>query len=294
LDRHGEAALCFEAALRIDPKYQAAKLALRDVRQAVRVPKGKRREPAGLGEHAAEVDPGPGLLGRGVDRPPIPDRGGPEVAGGLAQVAHLGQRDPELLGGAESQRPSDRRLGLVEPGQFDQGRAQQFPGGPAGGRAVEELPGPRDGQGRQPGPMRGPEAVPAGLNPRLRLHRERLLGIRKTPRNPPGRASGAPGPAAGVGDDLLGPVGPADDQHVAEAEEQPALEDADDRGVASARQGLQLIGRKIDGPGPEPGATPEQKRAAVEAWRGWYESVRPLDASAIDEAAADATGRAGP
>ncbi|WP_165248681.1 tetratricopeptide repeat protein [Paludisphaera soli] len=46
LDRHGEAALCFEAALQIDPKYQAAKQALRDVRQAIRVPKARRRGPA--------------------------------------------------------------------------------------------------------------------------------------------------------------------------------------------------------------------------------------------------------
>jgi hypothetical protein len=73
-----------------------------------------------------------------------------------------------------------------------------------------------------------------------------------------------------------------------------AVEDADERVVATARQALQLIGRKIDGPGPEPGATPEQKRAAAEAWRAWYESVRPLDASAIDDAAAVATGRAEP
>ncbi len=43
LDRHGEAALCFESALRIDPKYPAAKLALRDVRQALKVPRPRRR-----------------------------------------------------------------------------------------------------------------------------------------------------------------------------------------------------------------------------------------------------------
>lgn len=58
-----------------------------------------------------------------------------------------------------------------------------------------------------------------------------------------------------------------------------ALEDADDRAVAAARQGLLLISRKIDGSGPEPGTSPEQKRAAAEEWRRWYEAVRPLDAS---------------
>jgi hypothetical protein len=60
-----------------------------------------------------------------------------------------------------------------------------------------------------------------------------------------------------------------------------ALEDADDRVVASARQGLLLISRKIDGPGPEPGASPERKRAAAEEWLRWYGVVRPLDASSV-------------
>ena len=58
-----------------------------------------------------------------------------------------------------------------------------------------------------------------------------------------------------------------------------ALEDADDRVVASARQGLLLISRKIDGPGPLPGASPEQKKAAASEWLRWYDVVRPLDAS---------------
>lgn len=62
-----------------------------------------------------------------------------------------------------------------------------------------------------------------------------------------------------------------------------ALGDADDRVVATARQGLQLISRKIDGPGPEIEATPEQKRAAAEAWRRWYDEARPLAASLRDE-----------
>ncbi|WP_337176545.1 hypothetical protein [Paludisphaera sp.] len=57
------------------------------------------------------------------------------------------------------------------------------------------------------------------------------------------------------------------------------LEDADDRVVACAWQALLLISRKIDGPGPGPGATPEEKRAATGQWLRWYDAVRPLDAS---------------
>jgi len=61
------------------------------------------------------------------------------------------------------------------------------------------------------------------------------------------------------------------------------LEDADEWVVASARQGLQLISRKIDGPGPGADATPEQKKAAADAWRRWYDEARPLAASYRDE-----------
>ena len=64
-----------------------------------------------------------------------------------------------------------------------------------------------------------------------------------------------------------------------------ALEDADEQVAASARQGLQLISRKVDDPGPAPGATPEQKQAAAGAWRRWYDLVRPLEASYRDETA---------
>lgn len=63
-----------------------------------------------------------------------------------------------------------------------------------------------------------------------------------------------------------------------------AIEDADERVVAAARQGLLLISRKIDGPGPEADATPEAKRAAAEEWRRWYDAVRPLDAPPGGEA----------
>lgn len=44
LERHDEAADCFEAALRIDPKYQAAKRALRDVHRTLQLFRGTRRK----------------------------------------------------------------------------------------------------------------------------------------------------------------------------------------------------------------------------------------------------------
>lgn len=53
------------------------------------------------------------------------------------------------------------------------------------------------------------------------------------------------------------------------------LTDADDGVVSSAKIGLQLLSRKIDGFGPAPGATPEQKEAAAAKWREWFDSVRP-------------------
>jgi tetratricopeptide (TPR) repeat protein len=46
LERHDEAADCFEAALRIDPKYQAAKKALRDVHRTLKLFRGSTRRVA--------------------------------------------------------------------------------------------------------------------------------------------------------------------------------------------------------------------------------------------------------
>ncbi|AMV36305.1 tetratricopeptide repeat protein [Planctomyces sp. SH-PL62] len=46
LGRHDEAAGCFEAALQIDPRYRSAKLALRDVRQTLRIKPPRRRTKA--------------------------------------------------------------------------------------------------------------------------------------------------------------------------------------------------------------------------------------------------------
>ena len=63
-----------------------------------------------------------------------------------------------------------------------------------------------------------------------------------------------------------------------------ALRDPDDGVVNEARQGLRLLSRKIDGYGPPPSATPEQKEAAIAQWRGWYESVRPPASESEDRA----------
>ncbi len=45
-ERYEEAATCFEQALKLDPKYVAARKALRDVRDTMRFSKEKRREEA--------------------------------------------------------------------------------------------------------------------------------------------------------------------------------------------------------------------------------------------------------
>lgn len=69
-----------------------------------------------------------------------------------------------------------------------------------------------------------------------------------------------------------------------------ALSDADDRVVAAARQSLSIVSRKIEDPGPEPGATPEQKQAAIGAWRAWYESVRSLGSAPSESQAVPTAG----
>jgi hypothetical protein len=62
----------------------------------------------------------------------------------------------------------------------------------------------------------------------------------------------------------------------------PLLRDTDESVVSEARQGLQLLSRKIDGFGPPSPSTPEQRVAAAKAWLGWYESVRPLGVDDAD------------
>jgi hypothetical protein len=56
-----------------------------------------------------------------------------------------------------------------------------------------------------------------------------------------------------------------------------ALVDPDEGVVISAKLGLQLLSRKIDGLGPPSPSTPEERAEAVRKWRAWYETVRPLE-----------------
>ena len=72
-----------------------------------------------------------------------------------------------------------------------------------------------------------------------------------------------------------------------------ALRDPDEGVVAEARQGLQLLSRKIDGYGPIPSATPEQKEQAIARWQSWYEAVRPA-ASVAEEGSPGSTSKAAP
>jgi len=55
-----------------------------------------------------------------------------------------------------------------------------------------------------------------------------------------------------------------------------ALEDPDEGVVSEARTGLQLLSRRLDGLGPPPNATPEQKQDAAKAWRDWFAENRPV------------------
>lgn len=72
-----------------------------------------------------------------------------------------------------------------------------------------------------------------------------------------------------------------------------ALRDPDEGVVTEARQGLQLLSRKVEPLGPSPSATPEQKQEAMAKWRAWYEAVRPIAATA-DETPADSKSRMDP
>lgn len=58
-----------------------------------------------------------------------------------------------------------------------------------------------------------------------------------------------------------------------------ALEDSDEGVVGQARNGLQLLSRKIEGYGPAPSADPSTRRAAAQRWRAWYDAVKPPDYS---------------
>jgi hypothetical protein len=62
-----------------------------------------------------------------------------------------------------------------------------------------------------------------------------------------------------------------------------ALVDPDDDVVNSARLGLQILSRKIDGLGPPNPSTREQRQAAARKWREWFNAIRPLDMGEDDE-----------
>jgi len=53
--------------------------------------------------------------------------------------------------------------------------------------------------------------------------------------------------------------------------------------VAAIRMGLELLSRKIKGPGPPSPSTPEERIAAARKWREWYQAIRPLDLEGQDE-----------
>jgi hypothetical protein len=73
-----------------------------------------------------------------------------------------------------------------------------------------------------------------------------------------------------------------------------ALTDADESVVVVAREGLQLLSRKITGLGPPSPSTPEQRREAADRWRAWYETVRPLGVEGQDEDAPPPAAARGP
>jgi hypothetical protein len=73
-----------------------------------------------------------------------------------------------------------------------------------------------------------------------------------------------------------------------------ALVDGEPSVVDTARQGLQLLSRKINGLGPPPGATPEQREEAAQRWREWYKRTRPFGLEDQDESRPEAAGPGAP
>jgi hypothetical protein len=57
----------------------------------------------------------------------------------------------------------------------------------------------------------------------------------------------------------------------------------DEEVVGAARMGLLLLSRKIDGFGPPSPSTPDERKAAAQKWREWFEAIRPLDLDDHDE-----------
>jgi hypothetical protein len=77
--------------------------------------------------------------------------------------------------------------------------------------------------------------------------------------------------------------------HTGDLDVVPALVDTlaqpneDEDVITAARLGLQLLSRKVEGPGPASPSTPETRAAAAQEWREWYNGIRPLDLEGQDE-----------
>lgn len=72
-----------------------------------------------------------------------------------------------------------------------------------------------------------------------------------------------------------------------------ALTDPDESVVTVAREGLQLLSRKINALGPPSPSTSPQRQEAARRWRAWYATVRPLDLEGQDGEKAEAGAAAG-
>jgi hypothetical protein len=68
----------------------------------------------------------------------------------------------------------------------------------------------------------------------------------------------------------------------------------DEEVVAAIRMGLELLSRKIKGPGPPSPSTPEERVAAARKWREWYQAIRPLDLEGQDDDGGVAGGASPP
>jgi hypothetical protein len=88
--------------------------------------------------------------------------------------------------------------------------------------------------------------------------------------------------------------------HTGELNVAPLLIDAlaapneDEEVVGAARLGLQLLSRKVAGPGPPSPSTPEERQTAARQWRAWYNAIRPLDLDDHDEARGAPAERSSP
>jgi hypothetical protein len=59
----------------------------------------------------------------------------------------------------------------------------------------------------------------------------------------------------------------------------------DEEVVGASRLGLLLLSRKVDGFGPPSPSNADERKAAAQKWREWFEAIRPLDLDDHDEGA---------